>query len=57
MITIRILPNILRSKGNQAIKFGQLIEYNKEKLFFKNDTENELGTLIRYLFVFLKSFI
>ena len=55
MIAIRILPNILRSKGNQAIKFGQLIEYNKEKLF-KNDTENEIGSLIRYLFVFLKSF-
>ena len=56
MIAIRILPNILRSKGNQTIKFGQLIEYNKEKLFFKNDTENEIGSLIRYLFVFLKSF-
>ena len=27
-IEIHILPNISRSKGNQAIKFGQLIEYN-----------------------------
>ena len=27
-ITIHILPNILRSKGNQVIKFGQLIECN-----------------------------
>ena len=25
-ITIHILPNISRSKGNQAMKFGQLIE-------------------------------
>ena len=28
-IAIRILTNISRSKGNQAIKFGQLIEYEK----------------------------
>ena len=27
-IVIHILPNILRSKGNQTMKFGQLIEYN-----------------------------
>ena len=30
-ITIHILPNISRSKGNQAIKLGQLIENNKRK--------------------------
>ena len=31
--TIRkhIFPNISRSKGNQTVKFGQLIECNKEK--------------------------
>ena len=28
-VTIHILPNISRSKGNQSIKFGQLIECNK----------------------------
>ena len=28
MITIHILPNILRSKGNWAIKFGQLIKHS-----------------------------
>ena len=27
-IVIYILPNISRSKGNQRMKFGQLIEYN-----------------------------
>ena len=27
--TIHILPNISKSKDNQAMKFGQLIEYNK----------------------------
>ena len=25
-IAIQILPNILRSKGNQAMKLGQLVE-------------------------------
>ena len=28
IVTIHILPNISRSKGYQAMKFGQLIEYN-----------------------------
>ena len=32
---IHILPNISRSKGNQAMKFGQLIEYNNRNNFFK----------------------
>ena len=27
-ITIHILPNILRGKGNHRVKFCQLIEYN-----------------------------
>ena len=34
-ITIHILPNISRSKGNQTIKFGQVIEYNKRNIFKK----------------------
>ena len=34
-IAIHILPNISQSKGNQTIKFGQLIEYNKRDMFFK----------------------
>ena len=28
-IVIHILPNISQSKGNQKMKFDQLIEYNK----------------------------
>ena len=32
-IAIYILSNILRSKGNQTVKFGQLIEYNRKKYF------------------------
>ena len=32
-IAILILPNILQTKGNQIMKFGQLIEYNKINTF------------------------
>ena len=34
-ITIPILPNISQSKGNQTMKFGQLIEYNKRNIFLQ----------------------
>ena len=32
-IAIHILPNISKGKGNQAMKFGLLIEYNMRKYF------------------------
>ena len=32
---IRILPNILRSKCNQAMKFGDLTEYNMRDIFLE----------------------
>ena len=32
---MHILPNILRSKNNQTMKVGQLIEYNMENIFLK----------------------
>ena len=31
--TVHILPNISRSKGNQKMRFGQLIEYNMRNGF------------------------
>ena len=34
-IATQILPNISQSKGNQTMKFGQLIEYNKRNVFFQ----------------------
>ena len=34
-IAIHILSNISQSKGNQTMKFGQLIEYNKINIFLK----------------------
>ena len=33
IIVIHILPKISQSKGNQTMKFGQLIEYNKRNIF------------------------
>ena len=35
-IAIHILPYISRSKHNQAMKFGQLIEYDMKNIFLKN---------------------
>ena len=32
-ISIHILPNISRYKGDQIMKFGQLIEYNMRNVF------------------------
>ena len=34
-IVIHILFYILRSKDNQTVKFGQLIEYNMRKIFLE----------------------
>ena len=34
-IALHILTNISRSKGNQAMKFGQLIEYNTRNMFLE----------------------
>ena len=34
-IAMDILPNISRSKGNQTMKFGQLIEYGMRNISLK----------------------
>ena len=34
-IAMHILPNISQSKGNQTMKFGQFIEYNKRNIFLQ----------------------
>ena len=34
-MTTHILPNISRSKDNQTMKFGQLIEYDKMNIFLQ----------------------
>ena len=45
VITIHRLPNISRSKGNQTLKFGQLIEQNMRKLLMKNHTQDVVKKL------------
>ena len=45
-MTINILPNISRSKDNQTLTSGQLIECSKINIFFKNHAENEAGRLV-----------
>ena len=35
-IVIHILPNILRSEDNQAMKFSQLLEYKMGNIFLEN---------------------
>ena len=52
-ITVHILPNISRSKGNQTLKFGQLIEYNNRNIFLQKSCRKwGRETSSRPLFVF-----
>ena len=37
---MHILPNILRSKDNQTMKFGQSIEYNVRNIFVEKSSTN-----------------
>ena len=57
-IAVHILPTISQSKGNQTIKFSQLIEYNKGNMFFQKLC-GKLGreTSSRPLFIFKRSLI
>ena len=56
IITIQVLPNISRSKGNQEIKFGQLIEYNVRNIFLQKSRrswDKESSPIL--IFVFSKA--
>ena len=44
-IAIHILTNISRSRGNQTMKFGQLLECNTRNIFLKNHKENVVEKL------------
>ena len=46
-LAIQILINISRSKGNQAMKFGQLIEYNLRNIFVETYTKCNGETIPR----------
>ena len=43
IISIGILPNIWRGKGNKTIKFGQLIEYNIRNNFLEKSYTKGCG--------------
>ena len=51
---MHLLPNISQSKGNQTLKFAQLIKYNKEVFFFKIYTEIKTVRLVPDLFLLFK---
>ena len=42
-IAIHILPNNLRIKGNQKMKFGQFIEYIMKNIILENSYTNHGG--------------
>ena len=46
VITIYILPNKSRSKGNQALDLGQLIENNIRNIFLENHMQNVVVKLV-----------
>ena len=55
-ITIDILPNASRSKDNQTMKFGQLIEYDEKNIFLKKPWRKRgRETSFTPLFVFKKA--
>ena len=45
-IATHILPNISRSKSNQAMKFGQLIEHNMRNIFVEKSYKKCAGETI-----------
>ena len=52
-IAIHILPNISRSKGNQTIKFGQVIQHNKKNIFIQKSFRKQNREIsFRPLFLF-----
>ena len=45
------IAHISRSKGNQAIKFGQITDYNMRNIFLKNHTQTVVQKLVPDLFM------
>ena len=46
IISIHILLNISKSKGNQTMRFGQLIEYNMKNIFLEKSCTKYGGETI-----------
>ena len=58
VIIIHILPNISRSKGNQAIKFSHLIAYKGRNIFLQKSLDfqkTRLGHIITAKFIIFKN--
>ena len=51
IITIHILPNVLRSKDNQLIEYTK---YNMRNISIQRQAENEARILVTDLFLFFK---
>ena len=49
-IVIHIMPNISKSKGNQTMKFGQLIERKMRNIFLKKSYIKSSGEISPRLF-------
>ena len=56
-ITTWFLPNISRSKNNQAMKFGQLTEYNMKNIFVEKLYTKYAGQTIPRPFTQYKAFL
>ena len=50
-IPIHLLPNSSRSKDNETLKFGQVIEYNMRNLFLKKSYTKYGGETIPRPFI------
>ena len=47
--TIHILPNISKNKGNQTVKFEQLLEYKMRNIFFEKVYTKHDASLPKYI--------
>ena len=54
MITIRMIPNNLSSKDNQAMKFGQLTKYSVRNISLQKSCRKWGGKLVPHLFLFFE---
>ena len=57
VIAILMMSSISRSKGSQAMKFGQLTEDNTKNILLQKSCKNEAGRLAPDLLLFLKKFL
>ena len=51
---MHILLNISRIKGNQTMKFGEVIKYNKRNIYLQKHAKNDTGRLDPDLFLLFK---